>query len=322
MAGVLVIGDLGAGGVERALLQAAGAAAPLAAALGVPLVGALIGRDVSAAAADFQCGLAALYLVEGPQYAPYSAPAYIAAAAALIEAVDPGIVVVVHGGAAREWVPALAARWQGGLVMNCCGLAIDATTLIATKPINGGSVLAQFEVVGAPRFVTVRASDFEPLPLGTPVAPQRLAVAAPVDGRVEVLSEEVASSAGPRLKDAKKIIAGGRGIGGPQHWHRIEEAAGLIGAAVACSRPVADSGWVPSSHQVGLSGTTVAPDLYVAIGISGAAQHLAGITAAKTVVAINTEAGADIFKRANWGVVDDYVEVLQGFAERARQLRS
>jgi len=321
MAGVLVLGGLGEGAFDRSLLQAAGAAAPLAAALGVPLMGALIGKDAAAAAAAFQCGLAALYLAEGAPYAPYNAPAYVAAAQAAIAASGASIVVVAHGGAAREWVPALAAGLQAGLVMNCCALAIDGEQLVATKPINGGSVLAQFAVRGPLRLVTVRASDFEPLPVGAPVTPLRLDVAAPLDARVEVLSEEVASAAGPRLKDAKLIVAGGRGIGGPQHWHRIEETAALIGAAIGCSRPVADAGWVASSHQVGLSGTTVAPDLYIAVGISGAAQHLAGITAAKTVVAINTEAGADIFKRANWGVVDDYAEVLQGFAERVKQLR-
>ena len=141
------------------------------------------------------------------------------------------------------------------------------------------------------------------------------------DVQVEVLSEEVQSNQSGRLKEAKKIVAGGRGIGGPEHWHWIEEAAAVLDASVACSRPVADSGWVPSRHQVGLSGTSVAPDLYIAVGISGAPQHLAGITGAKTVVAINTEAGAEIFKRADWGVVDDYKQVLRGFTERVAQLR-
>ena len=123
------------------------------------------------------------------------------------------------------------------------------------------------------------------------------------------------------LKDAKIVVSGGRGIGGPDNWHYIEEASAALGAAVGCSRPVADSGWVPSSHQVGLSGTSVSPDLYIAVGISGAAQHLAGISAARTVVAINNSAEADIFSRADYGVVGDYREVLPAFIERVKQLR-
>jgi electron transfer flavoprotein alpha subunit len=117
-------------------------------------------------------------------------------------------------------------------------------------------------------------------------------------------------------------VSGGRGIGGPANWHFIEETAAAIGGAVGCSRPVADSGWVPSSHQVGLSGTSVKPDLYVAVGISGAVQHLAGISNSSTVVAINLDTDADMFTRANYGVVGDFKEVLPGFVERAKQLRS
>ena len=150
----------------------------------------------------------------------------------------------------------------------------------------------------------------------------RLDAPPPASARVTVLDEQsAAATAGPRFKDAKIIVSGGRGVGGPENWHYIEEASAALGAAVGCSRPVADSGWVPSSHQVGLSGTMVAPDLYIAVGISGAAQHLAGISAARTVVAINNSADADIFSRADYGIVDDYREVLPAFVERVKQLR-
>jgi electron transfer flavoprotein alpha subunit len=144
----------------------------------------------------------------------------------------------------------------------------------------------------------------------------------PQRGRVIHLDQAAGLDAGPRLKDAKIIVAGGRGVGGKDNWHFIESAAATLGAAVGCSRPVADSGWVPSSHQVGLSGTLVAPDLYVAVGISGAVQHLTGISNAKTVVAINTDREAEIFSRADYGVVGDYKEVLPAFIERIEQLKS
>jgi electron transfer flavoprotein alpha subunit len=154
--------------------------------------------------------------------------------------------------------------------------------------------------------------------------PEQIAieVAPPTEARVTVLDEETVGAAGPRLKDAKIVVCGGRGVGGPENWHLIEDASTVLGAAVGCSRPVADSGWVPSSQQVGISGTSVSPDLYIAVGISGAAQHVAGITTARKVVAINNSADAEIFLRADYGVVGDYREVLPAFVERVRRLRS
>lgn len=323
MAGVLVIGTLNEGSLARATLQVAGAAALLAEALGEPLVGALIGKDLARAADEFQCGLAALYLVEGAHYEPYSADAFMDAAQAVIEASQPTVVLCAQGAPAREWLPRLAARMQAGLVMDCIALAIEDDALMVTKPVNGGGVLAKFAVRGTPRFATVRGSAFQPRALEGRAESKHLHVAPPDETRVTVLGEEsAAGSGGTRLKDAKIVVAGGRGVGGPDHWHHIEEVSAVLGAAVGCSRPVADAGWVASSHQVGLSGTSVAPDLYIAVGISGAAQHLAGITAAKTVVAINNSADAEIFERADFGVVDDYQEVLRGFVERVKQLRS
>src|SRR6185436_11489975 len=147
----------------------------------------------------------------------------------------------------------------------------------------------------------------------------------PAPGRTGVTFIEettAAASAGPGLKDAKIVVAGGRGLGAAENWRYIDDMAALLGAAVGCSRPVADSGWVATSCQVGLSGTCIAPELYIAVGISGAVQHLAGISAARTVVAINPDAGAEIFTRADLGVVGDYREVLPAFAQRVKELKS
>lgn len=321
MAGVLVFGEIADGGLSPATQRVAAAGGALATAMGEPLVGALVGKDLAAAAAAFK-GVSSLYVVEGAHYRPYTAEAYVAAAQAVIEKVSPSIVLFAQGPETREWVPRLGARIGAGLVMDCAGLAMEDGVLVVSKPVNGGGVTAQFAVRGARRMATVRASAFEPSDAQS--APERIAleVAAPSDARVTVLGEEaVGATSGPRLKDAKIIVSGGRGVGGPGNWHFIEEASAVLGAAIGCSRPVADSGWVPSTHQVGLSGTSVSPDLYIAVGISGAAQHLAGISAARTVVAINNSADADIFSRADYGVVGDYREVLPAFIERVKQLR-
>jgi electron transfer flavoprotein alpha subunit len=321
MAGVLVFGDRSEGGLSRAALQVAAAGASVAEALGEPLLGALVGTDLERAASEFTCGLGALYLAQAAQSRPYGAEATIAAARAIIDAASPSVVLFAHGADTRDWVPQLAARMGAGLVMDCTGVAVEAGALIVTKPVNGGGVLAELAIRGKPQLATLRASAFQPRSGAAAVKRIRLEAPAPESARVTVLDEQsAAATAGPRLKDAKIIVSGGRGVGGPENWHYIEEASAALGAAVGCSRPVADSGWVPSSHQVGLSGTMVAPDLYIAVGISGAAQHLAGISAARTVVAINNSADADIFSRADYGIVEDYREVLPAFVERVKQL--
>lgn len=323
MAGVLIFGDVAGGRLVPAAMEAAAAGAGLAKALGEPLLGALIGDNLNAAAEQFCGGFAALYLIAGAHYRPYTAQAYMNAAREAIGACSPSVALFAHTLETREWVPRLAAHLDTGLVTDCTALAAEGKDLVVTKPVYGGGVLGEFVVHGAPRMATIRTGIFQPRSANAAGKVVRLDVAAPQPGRVTLLDEAAAAaSSGLRLKDAKIIVSGGRGLGGPDHWHFIEETAAALGAAVGCSRPIADSGRVPSSHQVGLSGISVTPDLYIAVGISGAVQHLAGISNASTVAAINVDSEADIFTRANYGVVGDYREVLPAFIERIRQLRS
>ncbi len=323
MAGVLVFGDLADGQLTSDSLEVAAAGAGLAEALNEPLLGALVGDDLAAACERFSGGFSSLYLVQGKHYRPYTAHACLAAAQAVFKACSPSVALFAHTLATREWVPRLAARLDTGLVMDCTALAAEGKDLVVTKPVYGGAVLGEFVVRGSPRMATIRTGVFEPRSASAGGEVVRLDVPVPEPGRVAFLDEVAAVSAsGPKLKDARVIVSGGLGVGGPDNWHLIEEMSAVLGAAVGCSRPVADSGWVPSSHQVGLSGTSVAPDLYIAVGISGAVQHLAGISAAKTVVAINVDPGADIFTRANYGVVGNCHEVLPAFIGRIKQLRS
>jgi electron transfer flavoprotein alpha subunit len=326
MAGVLVFGDSVGGKLAPASLEMASAGAALAQALNQPLLGALIGASnenaLDGAAAEFGGGFATLYLLEGQHLRPYTARAAIAAARAAIEACQPSVVLFPHTLETREWVPRLAAMLDTGLVMDCTALTAEGSDLVVSKPVYGGGVMAQYVVRGSTRLATVRTGVFEARSGAAAGEIQKIAVVAPAAGRVTLIDETKAQAeGGVRLKDSKIIVSGGRGLGGPDNWHYIEKAAAAIGGAVGCSRPVADSGWVSSAHQVGLSGTSVKPDLYIAVGISGAVQHLAGISNSSTVVAINVDGDADMFTRANYGVVGDYKEVLPGFIERAKQLR-
>ncbi len=322
MAGVLVFGDTVGGALAPASLEMAVAGAALAQALNEPLTGALIGDDLAAVAAEFNGGFATLHLIEGKHLRPYTARSAIAAAKAAIDAAAPSVVLFPHTLETREWVPRLAAMLDTGLVMDCTALNAEGSDLVVSKPVYGGGVTAQYVVRGNIRLVTVRTGVFEARAGAATGAVNKIAAVEPAAGRVTLIDEaKAAAASGVRLKDAKVIVSGGRGLGGPANWHFIEETAAAIGGAVGCSRPVADSGWVSSAHQVGLSGTSVKPDLYIAVGISGAVQHLAGISNSSTVVAINLDGDADMFTRANYGVVGDYKDVLPGFIERAKQLR-
>jgi electron transfer flavoprotein alpha subunit len=134
---------------------------------------------------------------------------------------------------------------------------------------------------------------------------------------VDVVKEE---AAGIKLEDARIVVSGGRGLGGPEPFQNLEKLAKLLGAAVGASRAAVDSGWVPANYQVGLTGKTITPDLYITIAISGASQHMAGCSGAKVIVAINKDAEANIFKEARYGVVGDWQKILPAFTEAVREL--
>ena len=322
MPGVLVIGELAGEHLLPASLEAASAGAALAQALGEPLCGALIGDKLDRAASNFTAAYTTLYLAEHAALQRYTAHAWVAAARDVILACNPCVVLCPQTLRAREWMPALAAALDTGLVIDCTALALEGTALVAHKPVHGGGVIGEFVIHGTPRMATLRAGAYvraQATPNGNV---ERLHATIPDNTRVTLLEELTTPvGSGPKLTDAKIVVSGGRGLGSADHWHSIEDAAAVLGAATGCSRPVADAGWVKSTHQVGLSGSSLNADLYIAVGISGAVQHLAGINSSAVVAAINSDAQADIFTRANYGVVGDYKEVLPGFIERVRRLR-
>jgi electron transfer flavoprotein alpha subunit len=323
MAGVLIIGDAVEGRPGTEFLELAAAGAALAQATGEPLVGALIARDDTAVRPDCLPPLQRLYLIQNSELRHYAAASFVAAARAVLGASSPSIALFPHTLETRDWVPQLAAALDAGLVMDCVALSLEGNALIAIKPVYGGSVWGEFAIRGTPMLATLRPGVFTAAVPGGRTEWIQLAVEHIASSAISMIDEVAAAAPGGiNLKNAQVIVSGGRGVGGAKNWHYIESAASALNAAVGCSRPVADSGWVSSAYTVGLSGSSVTPDLYIAVGISGAVQHLAGISAARTVVAINSDADAEIFARADLGVVGDYKEVLPAFIERIEQLKS
>jgi electron transfer flavoprotein alpha subunit len=322
MGSVLVVGDTSRGKLNPGSFEVAAAGRALVETLGGRLVGALIGRDLEPAASAFlDAGMTELYVADGARYDPCNGVEYAAAGEAILDLCAPAVALFPHTLDTREWVARLAARRRTGLVTDCVRIAVDQDQVVMTKPVYGGSIIAEYVVHGTPQMATMRAGAFEPAIPGSVgrIVPVEVPPIAP---RVRVLQEVTESGpAGPRLKDARVVVAGGLGVGGAEHWHLVEEAAAALGGAVGASRAVTDLGWVTSAHQVGLTGTTVAPDLYIAIGISGAVQHVAGITRAKTIVAINKDPDANIVRMATFGAIGDARAIVPAFVERVRQLR-
>jgi len=325
MAGVLVIGEVSDGRVTKPSLEAVSVARRLSSTLNQPLQGALIGGgDLASIVRQFDFAFSSLSLVAGDRYAPYLGQPYVAAAEFLVTTLKPSVLLCPHSSQTRDWMPQLAAKLGSGLVMDCVDVDACEGGMAVKKPMHGGGVLGDLHVLGNLALATIRGGVFEaPVQSNVGSHVQWLEVPPPDrPARIRHLeSIRTEPAEGPKLKDAKTIVSGGRGTGAHENWRWIEETAKVTGGAVACSRAIVDMGWLKWNHQVGLSGTIVSPDLYIAVGISGAVQHLAGISNAKIVVAINNDPDAEIFKRADYGVVGDCLEVLPAFIERVVELK-
>jgi electron transfer flavoprotein alpha subunit len=325
MPGILIVAEALDGGLAPTSLELASEARRLADQAGQPLAAVLMGKGVSGAAAGLgEYGVERVYVADSDAAVAPSPEWFQMAAEAAVQQAQPSIVLLTHSAAGRLLGPALANRLDTAVVTDATALRMEGDRLVITKPVYGGSALAEQQVTTSPQMATLRPRAFQAAEPRSGQQAQVEPLQVPATGeRVEVLEEvrEEAAS-GPKLKDAKIVVSGGRGLGGAENWQYVEELAQVLGAAVGASRAVTDAGWVSPSHQVGLTGATVAPDLYIAIGISGAVQHIAGISGARNVVAINRDADANIFKYARFGVLGDWKAILPAFTQRLKELRS
>ena len=294
--------------------EALGAAGQLAGALGEEIALVCLGRDAAGPAAEAGAhGATRAIVVEGAD----GAESTIAALAEAARELDARAVLMPSDDRTAEIAPRLAERLGGTAVTQTVGLEVSDGRPLWMRAAYGGKALAAVAAVADPVVATLRRGAFAEPPAGDGTAAVSTVAAPAGSGAVELLGVEPAAS-GASLEDAKVIVSGGAGLGDAEAFGPLEELAGLLGGAVGASLAAVDAGWVSAERQVGLTGKTVSPDVYFALGISGASQHLAGIGGAKGVVAVNTDPDAPIFNAARIGVVADCKVFVAAMIDRLR----
>lgn len=294
----------------------------IAGALGGELVWLQLGSvsDAMQATAG-RYGVAHVDRIEDPKLSEFRADVLVEAISGYAAERSPRVVLFAQSFDVRLVAPRVAARIEAGIVMNATGVEVAGDGALAvTATAYGGDTRAVYEVAGdRPCVAAVVANAVSPATADAATSPDVRDVAVDlgaVEERIRVVKK--AELAGPRLDAADVIVAGGRGLGAPENYKLVVELAEALGGMPGASRPIVDEGWVDSSHQVGLTGTITRPGLYLAAGISGASQHMAGCSAAKTIVAINTDADASIFRYARYGVVGNCLEILPELIRAAK----
>lgn len=316
---ILTFAEQRDGRLKRPSLEAVSEARRLAEGLGGGVETVLLGAGVAGLVDELASyGADRVHLFDDEALGAYATEPYARALAQVIAETKPWAVLVPFTAMGKDLAPRAAAKAGSALVSDCLALKADGEALEARRPMYSGKTLATVRLEAGPRMATLRPNVF---PLGTPDASRKAEVApGKVDTTSRARATAVHASSGGKieLSEAQVVVSGGRGLKGPEHFHLIQELADAFGAAMGASRAVVDAGWVDHQHQVGQTGKTVSPSLYIACGISGAIQHLAGMSSSRCIVAINKDPDAPIFKVANYGILGDVFEVLPPLTEAAR----
>ena len=309
---ILVIAEQRDGKLNRASWEAIAAAQQA----GGPVKVALAGSGIDALAGELAAAdVAEVIAVDAAPLADYTADGFVAALAELITAESPSHVFFVHTYQTRDFAPALAARLGRSLITDVTGVRADGGQVVFVRPVFQGKLSADVAAEGpAPHLVTCQIGAFraDGMKKGEAAAAVRKATVNVDAGAIRQKPEAPFKEAKQAvdLSQAERIVAVGRGIKEQANLKLAEQLAQALGAEIAASRPICDSGWLPMDRQIGSSGQTVAPKLYIALGISGAIQHLVGMKGARTIVAINKDAEAPIFEVADYGISGDLFEVI------------
>jgi len=325
---ILVFAEHQAGKLSRPTWEALAAGQRLAKDVGAPVSVVLLGNDLAALAAELATvAVREVLAIDSPLLAEYTADGYSLALRTVVEQQNPRFVVFSHTYQVRDFAPKLAASLDQGLVSDCLGYRNDGGKLVFVRQVFQGKYTADVELAGEPPyFVTFQAAAFREDSVA-----RGASAATIIPVAVELAPNSIRTKPGERFREAKQavdltqaeiIVAVGRGIKGPEHLDLAQKLADALGAELGASRPICDNGWLPMDRQIGSSGQTVAPKLYVALGISGAIQHMVGMKGSHTVVAVNKDKEAPIFEVATYGIVGDLFEIIPPLVEELKKAKA
>jgi electron transfer flavoprotein alpha subunit len=324
--GVWVFAEQRDGELRNVSLELLGKGRELADTLGVELTAILLGKNMDEKCQELiSYGADSVIFGDDPRLKRYQTSVYTDIITDQIRKYEPEIIIMGATYLGRDLAPRIARRIGTGLTADCTDLEIDRKLrlLVQTRPAFGGNVIASIITPNhRPQMATIRPRVMQPLERDTSRKGKIIRVPVNIEDEditVKILKIVKESRKRINLEEADIIVSGGRGIGTPEKFKVLEALAEVLGAEVGASRDVVDAGWIPSSHQVGQTGKTVRPKLYIACGISGAVQHIAGMKDSETIVAINTDPKAPIFEIADYGMVADLHQVVPLLTERLKQ---
>jgi electron transfer flavoprotein alpha subunit len=326
--GVMVFGEAKEGKLASTVTELLGGGRKLADDLGQELSVVLVGSGIGNLAQEaITFGADKVYVVDDPLLKDYQTDSYVSVMEKVIKQAMPQVLLMGQTSIGRDLAPRLAFRLSTTASLGCLDLAIDPESklLLQTKPVYGGNAQAIFISESFPQIATVRAKAMTPQEPDESRKGEVINIDAGLDPsaiRTKVLDKVKEEVEGIKLEDAEVVVGGGRGIGSAEGFKQLEEVAKMLKGAVGATRPPCDNGWVPAGAQIGLTGKIVTPDLYVAVALSGSSQHMSGCSGSKTIVAINKDPEANIFREARFGVVGDWKKVLPAFADKLKELLS
>lgn len=317
---IFVILEQRNGTIKKSSFEAVTKSLELAAYTGAVVKGIVCGDAITNLHQAGNFGLSQLIHLKSPVFAMYTASGYKAAILSVLRTDNPELVICANTAMGKDMAPRLAVQLKSGLLMDCTGISVVEGKLHAEKPIYAGKARQALWTSASVNIATLRPNVFKPIENPVDCVVEIREISEP-DLRAKVTEFK---KAGEKLDvaEADIIVSGGRGMKGPEHFTLIEALANELGAAVGASRAVVDAGWRPHGEQVGQTGKTVSPSLYIACGISGAIQHLAGMSSSKFIVAINKDIDAPIFAIADYGINGDVFEVLPVFTEEVKKLKN
>ncbi len=317
---VLIFIDHSEGHIKKNSFEALSYGAQVASQLGVEANGIILGNTSDDLASLGKYGVKKIFQVQDSNLDHLDAQVYTKVLAEAVKSTGAKVVVFSHNLNGKAVAPRLSARLKAGLVAGATSLPDTSNGFVVKKNVYSGKAFANVNVLTDIKIISLNPNSFQVKTAEGSATVEQLSIAADAP-KVKVTAVNKVSGEIP-LSEAELVISGGRGLKGPENWGMIEDLAKLLGAATACSRAVADAHWRPHHEHVGQTGLAIAPNLYFAVGISGAIQHLAGVNRSKTIVVINKDPEAPFFKAADYGIVGDAFEVMPKIIEEVRKIRS